>query len=83
MRRPARARRTPATLTSTLAAAPLDHVVIAVAELAAVTCALAARHGVALVAGRPHDGDGTADRIVPLGESTWSWSPSSTRRRAQ
>ena len=54
---------------STLAAVELDHVLIVVADLAAAARALEARHGLASIEGGRHAGHGTANRIVPLGES--------------
>jgi glyoxalase-like protein len=47
----------------------LDHVLIAVADLAAAARELEARHGLASIEGGRHPGWGTANRIVPLGES--------------
>lgn len=58
-----------ASLTSTLDALELDHVLIAVADLAAVARELKARHGLASIQGGRHAGYGTANRIVPLGDS--------------
>lgn len=55
-------------LTSTLAAVELDHVLIAVANLAAAARELEARHGLASIEGGRHPGYGTANRIVPLGD---------------
>jgi hypothetical protein len=54
---------------STLVALQLDHVLIAVADLAAGARELEARHGLASIDGGRHHGYGTANRIVPLGES--------------
>jgi Glyoxalase-like domain len=45
----------------------LDHVLIAVADLAAAGREMEARHGLASVEGGRHPGWGTANRIVPLG----------------
>jgi Glyoxalase-like domain len=47
----------------------LDHVLIAVDDLAAADAELRATHGVASVEGGRHPGWGTANRIVPLGDS--------------
>jgi hypothetical protein len=47
----------------------LDHVVIAVAELDGAARELEARHGLASVEGGRHAGWGTANRIVPLGDT--------------
>jgi Glyoxalase-like domain len=47
----------------------LDHVLIAVADLAAAARELDARFGLASVDGGRHPGWGTANRIVPLGDS--------------
>ena len=47
----------------------LDHVVISVSDLDAVADRLLRDHGLASVAGGRHDGHGTANRIVPLGDS--------------
>jgi hypothetical protein len=47
----------------------LDHVLIAVADLAAAGRELEARHGLASIEGGRHAGYGTANRIVPLGDS--------------
>jgi Glyoxalase-like domain len=47
----------------------LDHVIIAVLDLDAAARELEARHGLASVAGGRHAGWGTANRIVPLGET--------------
>jgi hypothetical protein len=47
----------------------LDHVVIAVAELGAAASELEARHGLTSVEGGRHAGWGTANRIVPLGDT--------------
>ena len=54
---------------TTLVALELDHVLIAVADLAAAGRELEARHGLASIAGGRHPGWGTANRIVPLGEA--------------
>ena len=47
----------------------LDHVLIAVADLAAAASEIEARHGLASIEGGSHPGWGTANRIVPLGDS--------------
>ena len=47
----------------------LDHVLIAVADLAAAARELEVRHGLASVEGGRHPGWGTANRIVPLGDT--------------
>jgi glyoxalase-like protein len=47
----------------------LDHVLIAVEDLAAAGRELEARHGLASIEGGRHPGWGTANRIVPLGDS--------------
>ncbi len=47
----------------------LDHVLIAVSNLADATRELETRHGLACVAGGRHPGWGTANRIVPLGDA--------------
>jgi Glyoxalase-like domain len=47
----------------------LDHVLIAVADLAAAGRQLEARHGLASIVGGRHPGWGTANRIVPLGDA--------------
>jgi hypothetical protein len=47
----------------------LDHILIAVTDLAAVAEEFEARYGLASVAGGHHPGWGTANRIVPLGET--------------
>src|SRR5713226_7803820 len=47
----------------------LDHVLIAVADLAAAGREIEARHGLASIEGGRHPGWGTANRIVPLGDS--------------
>lgn len=47
----------------------LDHVVLAVADLAAAADELETRHGLASVAGGRHPGWGTENRIVPLGDT--------------
>jgi Glyoxalase-like domain len=47
----------------------LDHALIAVADLAAAARELEARHGLTSVEGGRHPGYGTANRIVPLGDS--------------
>jgi len=45
----------------------LDHVLIAVADLAEAGAALESRHGLTAIEGGRHDAWGTANRIVPLG----------------
>jgi hypothetical protein len=47
----------------------LDHVLIAVTDLSVAARELEARHGLASVEGGRHPGWGTANRIVPLGET--------------
>jgi glyoxalase-like protein len=47
----------------------LDHVVLAVADLAAAADELETRHGLASVAGGRHPGWGTENAIVPLGDT--------------
>ena len=47
----------------------LDHVLIAVTDLQAASRALEKSHGLAWVEGGRHAGWGTANRIVPLGET--------------
>ena len=47
----------------------LDHVLIAVADVAAAARELEARHGLTSIKGGRHPGYGTANRIVPLGDS--------------
>jgi hypothetical protein len=47
----------------------LDHVIIAVSDLEAAARELGAREGLASVEGGRHAGWGTANRIVPLGET--------------
>jgi hypothetical protein len=47
----------------------LDHVLLAVADLAAAAEGIEARHGLASIEGGRHPGWGTANRIVPLGEA--------------
>ena len=47
----------------------LDHVLIAVSDLAAAASEIEERHGLASIEGGGHPGWGTANRIVPLGES--------------
>jgi hypothetical protein len=53
----------------TLAGVELDHAVIAVADLAAAAREIEARCGLASVEGGRHPGWGTANRIVPLGDT--------------
>src|SRR5712691_10167152 len=52
---------------TTLVALELDHVPIAVADLATAGREIEARHGLASIEGGRHPGWGTANRIVPLG----------------
>jgi hypothetical protein len=47
----------------------LDHVVIAVSDLASAAADFERRHGLPSVEGGRHPGWGTANRIVPLGET--------------
>jgi hypothetical protein len=47
----------------------LDHVVLAVRDLDEASDRLAAEHGLAALPGGRHDGAGTANRIVPLGDA--------------
>jgi Glyoxalase-like domain len=47
----------------------LDHVLIAVADLAAAGREIKTRHGLVSIEGGRHAGWGTANRIVPLGEA--------------
>jgi Glyoxalase-like domain len=54
---------------TTLGALELDHVLIALADLAAAGREIEARHGLASIEGGRHPGWGTANRIVPLGEA--------------
>jgi Glyoxalase-like domain len=56
-------------LTSRLVALELDHVLIAVDDLATAASEIEARHGLASIEGGRHPGWGTANRIVPLGEA--------------
>lgn len=53
----------------TLVSVELDHVLIAVADLAAAAREFKSRHGLASVEGGRHPAWGTANRIVPLGDS--------------
>jgi hypothetical protein len=53
----------------TLVALELDHVLIAVANLAAAAREIDARYGLASIEGGRHAGWGTVNRIVPLGET--------------
>ena len=56
--------------TSTIAGPmELDHVLFAVADLAAAATEFESRYGLASVQGGRHDGWGTANRIVPLGDA--------------
>jgi hypothetical protein len=54
---------------TTPVALKLDHVLIAVSDLAAAGRELDARDGLASIEGGRHPGWGTANRIVPLGET--------------
>ena len=47
----------------------LDHVIVAVSDLATAARELAALHRLDSVVGGRHPGWGTENRIVPLGES--------------
>ncbi len=47
----------------------IDHVLLAVADLAAAAREMEEHHGLASIAGGRHPGWGTANRIVPLGET--------------
>lgn len=53
----------------TLASMELDHVLIAVPDLAAAGREFDVRHGLASIEGGRHPAWGTANRIVPLGDS--------------
>jgi hypothetical protein len=52
-----------------LATIEFDHVVIAVTDLTDAARTFAARHGLVSIEGGRHPGWGTANRIVPLGDS--------------
>jgi hypothetical protein len=54
---------------TTLVVLELDHVLIAVSDLAAAAGEIEARYGLASMEGGLHPGWGTANRIVPLGSS--------------
>jgi hypothetical protein len=54
---------------TTLAALELDHVLIAVSDLAAAAREIEVRYGLVSIEGGRHPGWGTANRIVPLGET--------------
>jgi hypothetical protein len=54
---------------STLVSMELDHVLIAVADLTAAGREIESRHGLTSVEGGHHPAWGTANRIVPLGDS--------------
>jgi Glyoxalase-like domain len=56
-------------MTSEVTDLELDHVLVAVADLAAAGREIEARYGLASVEGGRHAGWGTANRIVPLGEA--------------
>src|SRR3954467_3291769 len=66
-----RARSTQAScpLATTLNALELDHVLIAVADLAVAAREIETRHGLTSIDGGRHPGWGTANRIVPLGDT--------------
>ena len=66
---------------TTLVALEIDHVLIAVADLAAAAQEIETRYGLASIEGGRHPDWGTADRIVPLGQPASSWSRSSTKPR--
>ena len=53
----------------TLAGVELDHALIAVAVLATAASEIEARYGLASIEGGRHPGWGTANRIVPLGDT--------------
>jgi hypothetical protein len=53
----------------TLAGVELDHALIAVADLATAASEIEARYGLASIEGGCHPGWGTANRIVPLGDT--------------
>ena len=57
------------TLDDALARVELDHVLVAVADLSAATREVEARYGLVSTEGGRHPGWGTANRIVPLGDS--------------
>jgi Glyoxalase-like domain len=54
---------------ATLVVLELDHVLIAVSDLVAAAREIEARHGLASIDGGRHPGWGTANRIVPLGDT--------------
>jgi hypothetical protein len=54
---------------STLVGLELDHVLLAVSDLSAAAQEIEARHGLVSIEGGLHPGWGTANRIVPLGDS--------------
>ena len=54
----------------TLVVLKLDHVLIAVSDLAAAAREIEARHGLAAIEGGRHPDWGTANRIVPLGDAS-------------
>lgn len=54
---------------STLCFVKLDHVLIAVSDLAAAGYEIEVRHGLGSIEGGRHPAWGTANRIVPLGDS--------------
>jgi hypothetical protein len=61
--------RTDDSRTTTLVDLEIDHVLIAVADLAAAGQEIETRHGLASIEGGRHPGWGTANRIVPLGDA--------------
>jgi hypothetical protein len=56
-------------VTSTLVRLELDHVLLAVSDLFAAAQEIEARHGLVSLEGGRHPGWGTANQIVPLGDS--------------
>ena len=56
-------------LTSKLVPVEVDHVLIAVSDLAAAARELEGRHGLGSIVGGHHPAWGTANRIIPLGDS--------------
>jgi len=69
-----------ATVTAQGNGAELDHVVVAVTDLAEASRAIEADHGSTTREGGRHPRWGMANRIVPLGDAISSWSRSSMRR---
>ena len=47
----------------------IDHVILATADIAATAARLEREHGLASLPGGRHEGHGTSNRIVPLGET--------------